>query len=86
MDWTEVMFGGVSLSVLVVGLVNLAKKFGLPADYAPYLNGVLATIGFVLVTSVVPSYPEVEPILKIIAGAVLTFLAASGIHQLGKTD
>jgi len=86
MDWTDIVIGGFPLAILVVGLVNLAKKLGLPADYAPYLNGLLASIGFGLVTYVIPNHPEVEPILIFIAGVVFTFLSASGIHQLGKTD
>lgn len=85
-EWTEIVVNGVSLSVIVVGLVNALKQFGMDDKYAPFANGILATIGFLLVTWAIPNFPQIEPVLKIVAGGVITFLAASGIHQLGKTS
>lgn len=86
MDWQDLIIGGVPLAALIVGLVNLAKRLGLPDQYAPYLNGALAALGFLLVSWLLPAYPQIEPFLEVAAGAVIAFLAASGIHQLGKTD
>lgn len=84
MEWQDLLVGGVPLAALVVGLVNLAKNLGMDVKYAPYLNGGLAALGYVVVTWVIPTYPAVVPYLQVATGTIATFLIASGIHQFGK--
>lgn len=86
MGWEEIVIGGVSLSALIVGIVNLLKRAGLPDNKAPYAAGIVALIGYLVVYWLLPAYPAIEPALKVITGAVVAFLGASGIHQFGKTS
>lgn len=86
MEWQELIFGGVPLGALVVGLIALLKKLGLPIEYAPWVNGGLAAVGFSVVMYIVPSYPEIVPYLEAATGAIVVFLTASGIYQFGKVN
>jgi hypothetical protein len=81
----DLTIGGVAIAPLIVGLVNLAKRAGLPASYAPYLNGVLAVAGYLLV-QYIAAHPDLLQTAQIVAVSVLIFLTASGMHQLGKTS
>lgn len=86
MDWNEIIIGGVPLAVLIVGIVNFLKQVGMDDKHAPYVNGGLAAVGYLLVYWLLPAYPQIEPALTVITGAVVAFLGASGIHQFGKTS
>lgn len=84
-DLNDLLIGGVPVAALVVGLVSLAKNLGMADKYAPYLNGLLATLGYLAVTWLLPTYPGLMPYFEIATGAVVIFLTASGIYQFGKT-
>ncbi len=86
MEYLEgIMIGGIAIAPLVVALVALAKKLGLPAEYAPYANGGLAVALWLVATQVVGLNPAVDEVVKVVAAAVVIFLSASGVHQFGKT-
>jgi hypothetical protein len=86
MDLNAILVGGVPLAALIVGLVSLAKRWGMPAQYAPWLNGGLAVVGYLLASWIVPTYPAVTPVLETATGAVVIFLVASGVYQFGKIE
>lgn len=78
-----IVIGGISLAPLVVGLVALAKKLGLPTQYAPWLNGILAVLA-VVAGQFFQIYPQYTEYFVLAATAVITFLSASGVYQFGK--
>lgn len=80
----DIMIGGIALAPLVVGLVALAKKLGLPDEYAPWANGTLAVVA-VMASKVMEMYPQYTEYFVVAATAVMVFLSASGIYQFGKT-
>ena len=85
MEYLEgIMIGGIAIAPLVVALVALAKKIGLPDEYAPYANGGLAVVLWLVATQVVGMNPVVDEVVKVVAAAVVIFLSASGVHQFGK--
>jgi membrane protein implicated in regulation of membrane protease activity len=80
----NLLIGGVPIAALVVGLVSLAKQAGLPGKYAPWLNGALAALGFLIASWLLPTYPALVPYFEMATGAIVVFLTASGIYQFGK--
>lgn len=85
MEFLEgIMVGGIALAPLVVGLVALAKKIGLPEQYAPWANGALAVVA-VVGAQFMELYPDYTQYFVMAATAVMTFLSASGVYQFGKT-
>ena len=80
-----IVIGGVALAPFVVGLVALAKKLGLPEQYAPWANGALAAAA-VMAAKVMELYPQYTEYFVIVATVVMVFLSASGVHQFGKTN
>lgn len=81
----DIMIGGFAIAPLVVALVALAKTLGLPAKYAPHFNGGLSMVLWLAAVYILPMYPQAEPFVVAVIGAVVVFLSASGIYQFGKT-
>lgn len=77
------LIGGVSLVPLIVGLIALAKRLGMPVKYAPWLNGGLATGGYVTLR-MVGDNPIFQQYAEIVATAVVIFLITSSTYQFGK--
>lgn len=84
MDYLADLFiGSVAVAPLVIGLVALAKQLGYPNDKAPYLTGALGVLGY-MVVQLIGMYPMLQQGAEIVATAVVIFLSASGVYQLGK--
>ena len=79
-----IMIGGIALAPLVVGLVALAKKIGLPDEYAPWANGGLVVVA-VVGAKMMELYPQYTDYFVLAATAVMVFLSASGVYQFSKT-
>ena len=45
----DLTIGVIPLALVIVALVEVAKRAGLPSQYAPWLNAVLAVAGYALV-------------------------------------
>lgn len=85
MDYLADLFiGSVAVAPLVIALVALAKQLGYPADKAPYLTGALGVLGYMVVQAI-EMYPMMQAGAEVVATAVVIFLSASGVYQLGKT-
>jgi len=80
-----IIIGGIAIAPIVVGLVALAKKIGMPAEYAPWANGALASMA-VVAAKFMELYPQYTEYFVIVATVVTVFLSASGVHQFGKTN
>jgi len=79
-----IVIGGIAIAPLVVGLVALAKRLGLPDQYAPWANGSLAVLA-VIAAKVLELYPQYTEYFTIVATAVMVFLSASGVYQFSRT-
>lgn len=84
-DLNGILIGGFAIAPLVVAIVNLVKRLGVPAEYAQYVNGGTSAVLWVTATYLLPMYPELQPYVVAVVGTVVVFLGASGIHQFGKT-
>lgn len=81
----DLTFGTIALMPIIVGLVELAKRyFNLKSEHAPILSALLAVLGYALIVAV-----QIEPSLQspIQHGltALIVFLSASGLYSVGKT-
>lgn len=83
-DLNSILIGGFAIAPLVVAIVNLVKRLGVPAEYAQYVNGGVSAVLWVTATYVLPLYPELQPYVIAVVGTVVVFLGASGIHKFGK--
>lgn len=88
MDYTliwDLAIGNVAIVPVIIGLVSLAKKAGMPTKYAPFLAGALGMLGFGLVRFL-QFYPGFVETAQYVGNGVLIFLVTSGVYQLSKTD
>jgi hypothetical protein len=85
-DLQDILIGGMAIAPLVVALVALAKQLGMDTKYAPWLNGGLSVVLWLAATVAIPAYPVVGDIAKVIVGALVVFLGASGVYQFGKVN
>ena len=79
----ELQVGAIVLAPIIVALVQVARKLGLPVKYAPYLNGLLALLGYGLVIAVGIFPASLEPVSYLL-NALVVFLMAAGIYDRGQ--
>lgn len=78
----ELAIGGIALLPIIVGLVELAKRYGnLPSEHAPILNGALTTAGYALMFFVMKN-PSYEELVVGVLGGIMTFLAGAGFYEM----
>ena len=79
----DLIIGGIALGPIITALVQLAKKFGLPSGYAPYLNAGLSVLGYfgMVMLGLHPGFTEwVVVVLQIL----IIFLSAAGVYSTVK--
>ena len=79
----DLSIGSIALIPVIVALVELAKQVGLPADYAPWLTGVLSVAGYALVQLVAARPDLLEPVTIGLTGLII-FLAATGLYKVAQ--
>ena len=62
----DMYIGGIALIPVVMALVGLGKKSGLPVEYAPWLTAVLSVVGYVLVLVIADMPQYEEPIVMVL--------------------
>jgi len=72
--------GGIALVPIIVALVEVAKRVGMPHEYAPYLNGLLSVLGMILVQYVTQS-PESEALVVLALQMIVLFLTNAGLYR-----
>lgn len=80
---TELAVGGVLMVGIIVGLVQLAKFFGMPDDWAPVLNMVLTLIACIVV-AVSQIWPQTEPAITFVLQFLVLFLVNAGFYSTAK--
>lgn len=78
-DFGSLTIGGILLSGIVVALVELAKRNGLPSQYAPWLNLVLTTAAVALFLFT-QQKPEYLSLVTIALQVLQVFLIAAGVY------
>ena len=79
----ELVIGGIALPPIIAGLIQLAKKLGLPDGYAPVANLILQVVGYgaMMLLGIYPEYLDwVVFGLKVAVG----FLTAAGFYTTVK--
>ena len=76
----ELQVGSILLAPIIVALVEVAKRVGMPSRYAPWLNGLLALLGYGLVVGVGLFPASMEPVSYGLS-ALIVFLTAAGIYD-----
>lgn len=79
----DIYIGSIAIAPLIVALVQVAKGFGFPAKYAPWLNATLTVLFYVLVL-VLEANPQLTQPVTIALNLLVTFLTAAGIYDIGK--
>lgn len=79
----EIVVNGIPLMLVIVGLVEAAKRLGLDPKRAFILALVLGTT-FGLIFEIGRIYPEVEKWFGVVIGGLVVGLAASGLYDLSK--
>lgn len=76
----ELVIGGVTLLPVIVGFVELAKRYGnLPDEHAPLLNGALTALAYALMVFV-RNNPGYEEMVAGVLMGVVVFLANAGFY------
>lgn len=76
----ELMVDGILLAPIVVALIELFKRLGMPLEYALWANGALSLLGYGLVVLIVQQPELVEPV-KIGLNALVVFLVGAGLYS-----
>ena len=79
----ELIIAGIALAPIIAALVELAKKVGLPSNYAPILNAVLSALAYVGLT-VLDIYPGYTDIVVVVLQVLMIFLSAAGVYTTAK--
>lgn len=74
---------GVSAITLIIGIVQLLKRRGLPVAYAPYVALGLSFVASAIAYAV-KVYPETAGLLEALVGTVVLWLTVSGAYEKGK--
>jgi len=76
----ELQIGIIVLAPVIVALIQLAKKLGLSAELAPWLNGALSVLAYILVV-LVGKLPNLFEPVTLVLTALVIFLSAAGLYD-----
>jgi len=76
----ELIIEGIVLVPIIVAIIEVAKKLGLPTEYAPWLNGLLSLVGYGLMFLVLKLPETAEPV-TLGLNFLITFLGAAGFYN-----
>jgi hypothetical protein len=83
MQLPELTIGGILLSPIIVGLVELTKLLGLPAHWARWLAALLSIIAYAGVYLIDQRPTLLEP-TTIALNALVIFLTTAGLYHQAK--
>lgn len=79
---TEITIGSIAVAPLIVALIQVAKGFGFPGKYAPWLNATLTVIAYAVMLYL-QANPQVEQPAIVALNMLATFLTAAGVYDIG---
>ena len=77
----ELTIGTIALVPIVVGIIQMLKKLGLPDDYAPWANAALTVVGYMVIVYV-KSNPRYEQPVEMVLNGIMVFLSAGGFYEV----
>ncbi len=81
----ELSLGDITLMPIIVGLVQVLKTYaGLDSKYAPLATAILSIIGYALIV-VADFHPQTGEWIQYFLNALVLFLSATGLYNIGKT-
>ena len=79
---TEITIGSIAIAPIIVALIQVAKGFGFPPQYAPWLNATLTVIAYAAML-LLQANPQMEQPAIVALNMLATFLAAAGVYDIG---
>ncbi len=79
----EITIGSIAVAPLIVALIEVAKGFGFPTKYAPWLNAVLTVAAYAAMLYL-QANPQFEQPAIVALNMLATFLSAAGLYDIGK--
>ena len=79
-DNTQLMLGGVALMPIIVAVVELFKKFGLPTSWCPWITALLSALCYGLVVWL-GTKPEYLATVQTGLTILVIFLGATGFYN-----
>lgn len=76
----KLVIGTIALAPIIVALVEVAKKAGMPTQYAPWLNGGLAFVGYGLMVLILKMPEAAEPVTYGL-NFLIVFLMNAGLYD-----
>ena len=76
----DLNLNGIALAPVIVALIALAKRAGMPPKYAPYANGALSILAYAVVVWLTRDPALVEP-AGYVLNILLIFLTAAGVYD-----
>lgn len=83
MTMPELFYGSIAVAPLIVALIALFKRFGLPVEYAPYLNVALGLI-FVALIYATGLFPDIQQPVTFALNIVIAVLTTAGFYDAQK--
>ena len=79
----EIFYGSLAVGPIIVVLIALLKRIGLPAEYAPWANVGLSLL-FVALVYVTGIYPDIQQPVTTALNIIVAVLTAAGLYTLQK--
>ena len=83
MNVPELQLGAILLAPIIVAIIELVKKAGMPTQYAPWANAGLSVLGYGLILFV-EQMPQYEEPALMVLNMLLVFLSAAGVYDVAK--
>jgi hypothetical protein len=73
----------IALAPIISGIIEVAKRLGLPVKYAPWMNAGLSVLGFILIIYLKENPTLTQPV-TIGLNALVIFLTTAGFYDRAK--
>jgi len=81
MEMPSLFYGSVAIGPVIVALIAILKRLGLPAQFAVWANVVLALV-FVALIYITGIYPGIQVPMTTAINVIVMILAAAGVYDV----
>lgn len=79
----SLQIGSILLVPVIVAIIEVAKRLGMPVEYAPWANGALSVLAYGAVVLVAQRPDLLQPLTYALT-AIVIFLSAAGFYDTAK--
>ena len=79
----ELFYGSLAIGPVIVGMIALLKKIGLPTQYATAANVILSLV-FVALIYATNVWPEIQAPVTTLLNIVVVILTVAGVYDIQK--